>query len=345
MKRVLLTLTFFAVALLVQGQTVGKLELKETGFGGKKLAKAPKRVYISEFNVNYQIAYSLTSISRGGSELGGGRRGDAKATLSVAVPDIDFNKLQKITDDAYNEYVAKLESEGYEIINADAASQTDLLSKWERLKGGEISQAQFPGFLATTPTGRDFFVRRVTKKGRNKNGIFEYATKLSKQLEGATIVKVNLAIPFIEEAEGGLSKGLRKSIGGLAKVVVRPNFRLTKLEAIQLKNTYLSVTTGSGYWYMTSMKDQGQIIQTLKNDVEIAGVFENKKYKATQKADQDIWGTNNGYFKVFSYEDREIARTQPIPCKPEAFLSGAKQVVEGYVKASLNGFLKAAKGK
>lgn len=345
MKRIYLSVLMLMSVMLVQGQTIDKIELKESGFGSKKLAKAPKRIYISEFNVNYQIAYSLTSISRGGSQMGGGKRGDAKATLSVAVPGIDFDRLQKITDDAYSDYVAKLESEGYEIINADVAGQTDYLSKWERLKGGEISQAQFPGFLATTPTGHDFFVRRVTKKGRNKNGIFEYATKLSKELEGATIVKINLAIPFIEEAEGGLSKGLRKSIGGLAKVVVRPNFRLTKLEAIQLKNTYLSVSTGSGYWYMKSLKDQGQVIQVLKNDVEITGVFENKKYKATQKADQDIWGTSNGYFKVFSYEDREIASTQPIPCEPEAFLSGAKQVVEGYVTASLDGFLKAAKDK
>jgi len=112
-----------------------------------------------------------------------------------------------------------------------------------------------------------------------------------------------------------------------------------------LKNTYLSVSTGSGFWYMKSMKDQGQIIQTLKSDVEIDGVFEKKKYKATQKADQDIWGTSNGYFKVFSYEDREIARTQPIPCEPEAFLSGVRQVVEGYIMASLNSFLAASKGK
>ena len=334
-----------ATVMLVQGQTIDKIEIKESGFGQKKLAKAPKRIYIAEFNVNYQIAYSLTSISKGGSQMGGGRRGDAKASLSVAVPDIDFNELQKITDDAYQEYITKLKSEGYEIVDIDEAGQAEIFSKWERLKGGEISQAQFPGFLATTPTGKDFFVRRVTKKGKNKNGIFEYATKLSKQLEGVTVVKVNLAIPFVEEAEGGLSKGLRKSIGGLAKVVIRPNFRLAKEEAIQLKNTYLSVKTGSGYWFMKSMKDQGQVIQVLKNDVEIDGVFDEKKYKATQKADQDLWGSSNGYFKMFSYEDREIAMTQAVPCKPEAFLSGARQVVKGYVMASLDGFLSAAKGK
>ncbi|GAB5524456.1 MAG: hypothetical protein Roseis2KO_23280 [Roseivirga sp.] len=344
MKRVLLTLTFFAAALLVQGQTVGKLELKETGFGEKKLAKAPKRIYIAEFNVNYQITYSSTSIARGGSEIGGGYRGDAKATLSVAVPGIDFNELQQITDDVYQNYIARLKSEGYEVINAETAKGTDLLSGWEKIKGGEISQAQFPGYLATTPTGRDYFVRRVTKKGRMKNGIFEYATKLSKQLEGATIVKVNLAIPFVEEAEGAASKSLRKTIGGLAKVVIRPNFRLAKYESVQVgKSSPLTVQTNSGYYYMKSLKDQGQVVQNLKKDVEISDVFENKKYKATQKADQDLWGTSNGYFRVFNYDDREIANTQAIACKPEAFVGGARQVVEAYVKASLDGFLAAAK--
>ena len=329
----------------MHAQEVGDINMKTSGFGQKKMSKAPKRVYISEFNINYQLAYSQTSIARGGRELGGGYRGDAKASLSVAIPGIDLNALQRITDDVYEAYIEKLKSEGFEVINAETAGATDLLSGWEKQIGGEISEAQFPGYIATTPTGKDYFVRRVTKKGRKKNGIFEYATKLSKQLDGATIIKINLAIPFVEEAEGGVSKSLRKSIGGLAKVVVRPNFRLANYESVQLKNTVLTVQTGSGYYYMASLKNQGQIVQSLKKDVEIAGVFEKKKYKATQSADQDIWGASNGFYTVFSYDDRELKKTQAVPCKPEEYLAGARQVIEGYINTSLAGFLTASKGK
>ncbi len=345
MKKPFLLILMLTIGLTSYGQKVGEMDMKNSGFGQKKMSKAPKKVYISEFNINYQLAYSQTSISRGGRELGGGYRGDAKASLSVAIPGIDLGALQKITDDVYQDYINKLKSEGFEIISPETASATDLLSDWERQTGGEISEAQFPGYVATTPSGKDYFVRRVTKKGRKKNGVFEYATKLSKQLEGATIIKINLAIPFVEEAEGGVSKSLRKTIGGLAKVVVRPNFRLANYESVQLKNTVLTVQTGSSYHYMESLKNQGQIIQSLKKDVEIAGVFEKKKYKATQKADQDIWGASNGFYTVFSYDDRELEKTQAIECKPEEYLSGARQVIEGYVNASLAAFLIASKGK
>ena len=345
MKKILFTIMMLTIGLAAQGQKVGKIDMKESGFGQKKMAKAPRKVYISEFNINYQLAYSQTSIARGGRELGGGYRGDAKASLSVAIPGIDLNELQKITDDVYQNYVNKLKAEGFEIINAETAGTTDLLSDWERQTGGEMSEAQFPGYVATTPTGMDYFVRRINKKGRKKNGVFEYATKLSRQLEGATIVKINLAIPFVEEAEGGVSKSLRKTIGGLAKVVVKPNFRLANYESVQSGKTAISIQTGSSYHYMESLKNQGQITQTLKKDVEIDGVFEEKKYKAVQSADQDIWGSSNSFYTVFSWDNRELEKTQAITCKPEEYLSGAKQVVQGYVTASLDGFLKAASGK
>ncbi|WP_305983193.1 hypothetical protein [Roseivirga thermotolerans] len=345
-KYLTLTVLLLSLSMPVHAQQIGEIELKESGFGQKKLSKAPKKIFISEFNINYQLAYSQTSIARGGRELGGGYRGDATASLSVAIPDIDLNELQKITDRAYEDFVSTLKAKGFEIVEPDVAAQTELLSDWERLPGGHISEAQFPGYIATMPSGRDFFVRRITKKGRTKNGVFEYATKLSKQLDGAIIVKMNLAIPFVEEAEGGVSKSLRKTIGGLAKVVVKPNFRLANYESVQVSQTNtLTIQTNSSYIYMESLKDQAQVQHALKKDVEIGGVFEDKKYKAMQKADQDLWGSGNGFYTVFSYDDRELEKTQAIPCDPQKYLSGVGQVISGYVKNSLNGFLEAYESK
>lgn len=344
MKRVLLTLLFFAGALLVQGQTIGKMELKESGFGEKKLAKAAKRIYISEFSVNYQLAYSQTSIARGGREIGGGYRGDAKASLSVAVPGVDPSELQKITDQVYQEYIQELKAQGYEIVNPDDAGKTDIFSDWEKLEGGTISQAQFPGYLATTPTGFGYFVRKITKKGRAKNGIFEYANKLSRQLDGAIIAKVNLAIPFVEQAEGQGSKALRKTFGGVAKVVVKPNFRLSPMESVQISKTgSASAITKSSYIYFESLKNQGQVNYDLKKPVKIDGVFEEKKYKAVESADSDIWGTDAGHLRVFHFSDKEVSMTQAIPCEPDKYLNGVREVVQRFVKESLSGFLSAGR--
>ena len=346
MKKILFTaLALLMVTAFATAQSVGKIEVKETGFGQKKFKKAPKRVYISEFNVNYQMAYSQTSIARGGREIGGGYRGDAKASLSVAIPGIDPAELQKITDDIYQEYIEQLKGAGFEIIDPSEAAKTDLMSDWEKMTGGEMSQAQFPGYLATTPEGMDYYVRKVTKKGRAKNGIFEYAHKLSKQLGGAVVIKVNVAVPFIEKAEGGASKALRKAVGGVAKVVVRPNLRLSQMESVQIsKMGSAAVSTASSYMFMESLKNQAQLKVDLKKDVQIGDVFEKKKYKAVESADSDIWGTDAGHLRVFHFSDREIEKTQPIPCEPKTYLKGVKQVVHEYVRTSLTAFLKASQG-
>lgn len=336
---------FLAGTVATYAQQVGKLEVKETGFGQKKFSKAPKRIYIAEFNINYQMAYSQTSIARGGREIGGGYRGDAKASLSVAIPGVDAAEMQKLTDQVYQMYVDELKKSGFEIITADEASGTELFSDWERMEGGEIRQGQFPGYLATAPTGYNYYVRKITKKGRTKNGVFEYAQKLSNQLDGAIVAKVNLAVPFIEEAEGGLSKSLRKTVGGVAKVVVRPNLRLAVNQSVQIsKMGSASVVTNSSYMYKESLKNQAQLTVNLKKDVAIEGVFEKKKYKASESADSDIWGTQAGHLRVFHFSDKEIEKTQPVPCEPQMYIDGVREVVNQYVQSSLKSFLDVAKG-
>jgi len=340
MKKTLLTLIICSVCMIAQGQSVGKMEIKESAVAEKKMAKAAKKIYISEFSVNYQMAYSQTSIARGGRELGGGYRGDAKASLNVAIPGVDPMELQKITDEVYQQYLQKLKGQGFEIVSADEAGKTEIFSDWERLDGGTISQAQFPGYLATTPKGFQYFVRKITKKGRKKNGIFEYGNKLSRQLEGAFIAKVNLTIPFIEEAEGGVSRALRKTVGGVAKVVVRPNFSLSPMETVQISKTgSASAITQSNYIYFESLKNQGSARYSLKKPVKIDGVFKDKKYKASESADQDLWGTDAGHLRIFHFSDQEVASTQAIECEPQKYIGGAKQVVNEFVMNSLNSFL------
>ncbi len=325
-------------------QTVGEVEFKKGrsagSFGVKKMKKAPKKIYIAEFNVNYQMMYNRTDIARGGRELGGGYRGDAKASLILGIPNIAEQDVQQITDDLYKEYVSQLEAAGYEIVSADAAAQADTYEDWQRLQGGTISLSQFPGYIATAPTGYDYFVKKITEKGRAKTSMFDYAGKLSKNMDGTLVAKINLAIPFVQEAESTGSKMLKKTLGGLAKVVAEPYLRLSPSEAVQTgKTSSTSVNTASSYTYFESLGKQGLINFNLKDPVEIEGIFEKKKYKAVESADQDIWGTQMGILQVFRFDDKEVTRMQAVPCDPEKYKKGVREVGMKYINANVAGFL------
>ena len=168
MKKIFVSFLMLTAAFLMNAQDVGKMDIKESAAGQKKMVKAAKKIYISEFSVNYQMAYSQTSIARGGREFGGGYRGDAKASLSVAIPGVSPEELQQITDDVYQQYIQKLEGQGFEIVGADEAGATDIFDGWERLEGGTISQAQFPGYLATTPKGIEYLHQSAFYSTKNK---------------------------------------------------------------------------------------------------------------------------------------------------------------------------------
>ena len=146
MKKVFFMLVLSLVVMAAaQAQQVGKLELKGvSNMSEKKFKKAPKRVYIAEFFVNYQLAFSQTSLARGGREVGGGYRGSAKATLNVAVSGVDMQALQKLTDELYKQYTDRLTSEGYEIVSADEAGATDLFSEWGTKEGWRVEPGAIP---------------------------------------------------------------------------------------------------------------------------------------------------------------------------------------------------------
>ena len=329
------------VTAIAQAQKVGEIEFEKVpGSMAKSMRNAPKRIYIAEFFVNYQMAYSQTSIARGGREFGGGYRGDAKATLNVAIPGVDPQELQNLIDELYKTFVDRLKSEGFEIVSADEAGKTDQFSDWDRKSGGELSQAQFPGYLGTAPSGFDYFIKKTDDKGREKRGMGTYQIKLSNDLNGAIVAKVNLAIPFVEEAEGKGSKLLRDAVGGVAKVVIKPNLRLAQSESVQIgKMSGASVVTSSEFFYKESLRNAGGVNFKLKKDVEIDGVFEEKKYKASESADTDLWGSDAGHLTIFHFSDKEIENTQPIPCDPQVYVKGVREVSTQFIKKTLEEFM------
>lgn len=327
----------FCVMLLawvaLQAQTV---ELKDiSGSGQNKFKKTPKRIYIAEFRVNYQLLFSQVEKAEGGREIGGGYRGDAKAGLTMAVQGIEASDLLEITDKLYTNYVRSLKSAGYEIIPAGNVAGAKGYTDWERKKGGTINEAQYAGFITVIPTEYEYYVKRTKEGGKEKTGFIDNILSISDDID-APVIKVNILVPFVEDAESGASKALGKAVGGVAKVVARPYLRIEKdiISSAQTKVMY-GFKEGMGIQALTNL--------CLKSNVDIPGIFEDKKYKAAESADTDMWGTQVGALTLFNVSDKYLSKTHPIPCDASKYKSEVYKAMDSYLTATLNEFLSFVK--
>ena len=106
------------------------------------------------------------------------------------------------------------------------------------------------------------------------------------------------------------------------------------------------------FTYKKNLKYQTTANFKPKKEGTIEGVFDpEKKYKAVESASQDLWGTSNGAFQVFSVPNQTLEKTQVAECDPEKYLAGvdkaAKHVcdkVSGQILDTLQ-IIQAKKGR
>lgn len=335
MKTYLLIFLLAGLAGTVSGQAV---EIKDiSGFGQGKFKKSPRKIYIAQFRVNYQLLFSQVEVAEGGGTIGGGYRGDARAGLTMAVKGVSSEDLQEITDKLYNEYVSKLKAAGYEVLSADQAAGAKEYEGWERKVGGTLNESQYPGFITAIPTGYEYFVKK-TKDGKEKGTFTDNSLKISNNVK-ASVIKVNMVIPFVEDAESGASKALGKAAGGVAKVVLRPYLRLEKDIAASAGTFSTDMAqTKVTYAFMEGMGTQAISNLCLKDDVPMPGIFEDKKYKAVETADTDMWGTQVGALVIFNVSDKYLSKTQPLPCDPKQYKDAVFGACSRYLDATFNEF-------
>ncbi|MGE0589607.1 MAG: hypothetical protein AB7O48_13610 [Cyclobacteriaceae bacterium] len=338
-------LTMF-LALLLAGaiHAQGPVEIKDvSGSGQKKFKKSPKRIYIAQFRVNYQLLYSQVEKEEGGRTLGGGYRGDAKAGLTMAVQGIEASDLIEITDRIYNDYLTSFKNEGYEIVSIEEASKAKSFEDWERKIGGTLNEAQYPGYITSVPTGFEYFVKKTKDSGREKSSFVDNSLKISGDMN-VTVVKINIVVPFVEDAESGASKALGKAVGGLAKVVLRPYLRIEK-DPVGTAGTFSTdaALTQATYAYKESAGSMGATYLRLKSNLDIPGIFEDKKYKAVESADTDLWGTQVGALTLFNVSDKYLAKTQPLPVDAQKYKQAVSLAASAYLKATREEYLSNAK--
>ncbi len=210
--------------------TVAQVAIKEiSSIGQKKFKTAAKKVYIADFRVNYQLLYSQTEVAEGGREIGGGYRGDAKAGLTMGVKGLSQEDLAEITDEIYEQYVKQFKEMGYVQISAAEAAGIKEFEGYEMKSGGTFSEDQVPGLISTVPSNYEYLIKGTNSKGKEKTRFNGY--KASAQLGGVIVARLNIDVLFVEDAESGASKGLSKAVGGVAKIVVRPNLRIANAQS------------------------------------------------------------------------------------------------------------------
>lgn len=313
---------FLFLTLSVSGlfaQNIPEFKLHEMSYGLKKMGKLPKKIYISQFRVNFQTIYFDKEYRDGGYEMGGTYRGDVSASLQLGLNGLFEKDLQDITDNMYNECVAQIKKQGYEIVTADQAAGIEAYEDWERKAGGKLSKSQFAGYITATPTNFEYFVKKTKESGKEKSTFLDKSGKISKELNGVGVLRISINVPFAHDGESQGSK-LVSSLAKSAKLVAEANVYISNMPAGNATGDLIS-DTRVAFDAGTGLADQMSANWTLKDEINLDGLVEKKKYKAEQAADRSWNSANAGLFTVFFVDDRFLKKTQQVDVDREKYIS------------------------
>lgn len=344
----LLTICLLLSAGSLMAQNLGEFKPKDAKYGVNK-AKGAKRIYISAFSVNYQIYNEKEDFKQGGSMLGGGYKGDAKAQLSIGLTGLSEQHVQQVTDKLYADYITQLKAKGFEIITADEAGKKETYTDYSKVNGGKVSLAQYPGMMATAPTGFEWQVKKIDKSGKTKSGgflgnsAFLYP-KLSKELGDAIIAEVNLFVMFVEDQNAFQGAG--------ANIKVKTNLRLAGNEAIIMtkdakikmkgQNDIIPISSTVAFYHgKMGLGSTTSYVGTLGKSFSVENVIQDTKLQSFAKNAADVTGSSMGMYTVFNPDNKESKSTKVIEIDGEKYSEGvylaAKKFVNHHTQEFLNG--------
>lgn len=329
MKHILL-FALMAIATLTYGQEFSKKNVQLVDAKTKNLADAPKKMFIKSFKIYYQMIAEAETTAQGGRQLGGNYVGSATARMAVGVEGIDPEHLQNLTNEIYDYYIGELERKGFEVYTADNLGSTEYFEGWTKIDGPTINEEQIQGSLMVIPENYSYYVKKVTKKGKEKTGAFMSGVtgddgsftssfygpnpKLSKDLEDMFVVEVSFNIPSI-----WLSSNNKL---GSAKIKGGPNLQLS-----QAKISYIS-----GKLNKPGVASPETAIETiLSGAIPISGVFKDEKFKTVANRSYTYVPSYASYFSV---DDKSIEVTNTIACDPIKYQTEVKKPIKGFMDMS-----------
>ena len=329
--------TFILLASLfwnASAQEIAEFKLKEMSYGLKKLDKMPKKIYISQFKINFQTIYFYKEFRNGGYEMGGTYRGSVSASLQLGLNGLFEKDLQDITDDVYKDCIDRLKKQGYEIVTADQVAGIDVYEGWERKKGGTLSKAQFEGYITATPSNYEYFVKGTKESGKEKSTFLDKSGKISKQLNGVGVLRININVPFARDGESQGSKILT-SLNKNAKIVADATVHIsnmppTSATADATSDTRIAFDAGTG------LSEFMNANWTLKDEIDLMGLVEKKKYKAVEAANRDWNADNAGLFSVFYVDDKFLKKTQQVDVDKTKYISTVSAISKKIINNALD---------
>lgn len=348
---VALFVTLFLLSSGVYAQTLGEFKPKDQAFGMGKLKKVDKKIYIAGFEVNYQIYNEKENFKQGGYVMGGGQRGDALTSISVGLDGLDEQTVQSITDKLYTDYITQLKESGFTIINADEAGKTETYSDFVRVQGGRISLAQIPGTLNSTPTGYEYYVKKVGKDGKEKTGGFlgnqaMMFPKLSKDLDDAIIGNVDITVLFVQDKEAFQGQGAKLKVKTDLRIVSTEGIVMTKDAKVKLKgqNTVTMVSSTVAFYHGKMGAGATTTYSgTLAKPLGIDGVVDETTLKSYAAGSTDMLGTKTMYATFYSVRDGNTSNSKVLTVDPVKYKEGVYAGASKFLNHHLTEFLKTFK--
>lgn len=328
------SLAFFILFLsvIVFAQKIPEKQLNVTQMKSKGFADAPKKVFIKNFKIYYQMIAEAEKTSYGGRQIGGGSyTGNATARLAVGVEGIAPDDLQKLTNQIYSDYINSLEATGLEIFNSSDFPNLAFFAEDQLLEGPRINQEQIKGSLMVVPEGFSYYVKKVNKKGKEKGSFMtnmggpyaQFTTaiyhaglpQVSKALEDMIVVDISINVPSI---------------------YLDPKSRLG---TVKIKGgAYLRIENARVTYVSGKMKKPGAptpdkaIEITLSKAVPIPEVFGSQDFK-TQASKQRT--STPGYASFFSVQDTNVELSNTIKCEASVYQEEVGKAVGEFLDISI----------
>lgn len=200
-----------------------------------KAMKGVKRVAVPGYRVIFTTRSKVTANAEdwlGG--VGGGRSSGAKASMEVVLGNVDFATLQKITDAAYADFIADLQSAGIEVVPLEAMTASPSFAKM-KMTGSTAdkpytkrSRDAKTHYLVTSPSAIPLWFSNwdgdISDQGMSQTNI-RAVMSMAKELDALMLFPI-MHVDFASLGGSGGKFARRASVTAKAAIYANPAYTL-----------------------------------------------------------------------------------------------------------------------